>query len=1066
MLTPLIALFRVSSSMTAPSSAVGIAIIGMSCRVPSAADLDTFWSNIRDGVDSITRFEPAELEVGSVSAAEIESAGYVCARGLMADVDQFDAAFFGYLPRDAELMDPQQRIFLELCWQAMEHAGHDVQRLPGRTGVFAGSFLNSYLLANLCARPEFLAEMVDRFQSGGSPVELGNDKDYLATRVAFKLGLRGPAMAIQCACSTSLVAVAMACDSIRSGHCEVALAGGVTIVQPQKRGYRYREGGMASPDGRCRSFDADGAGTVFSNGAGVVVLRRLDDALADGDTIHAVIRGFGINNDGSRKASFTAPTVEGQAEVITDALTMSGFSARSIGYVEAHGTATPLGDPIEIAGLTAAFRAGAAHGPGTTDTGYCALGSVKANIGHLDVAAGVAGLIKAALVVHHGVIPPLAHFRQPNPRIDLAASPFYVPTTATEWSVVDGPRRAAVSAMGVGGTNAHVQLESWPAGRREGLASQTRSQSEEAEAEAEVQGAGGARRSAEVLLILSARSEAALAAASERLAQHLSGHLARQSTLEARPVLPDHSLADVAFTLQMGRRQFDRRRIVVAADPATAVARLRAPAVPGSARTVAANRAQVVFLFPGQGSQYPGMGRDLYDSEPLFRETIDHCAEALLADPASRLDPRTWLLAAADRTAAAESHPGGGPSPSPGRGPSPSPGGVPRPSPGGGRDLADEMMQTVVAQPTLFAFEIALARLVRSWGIHPVAVVGHSVGELAAVTLAGLLDIGAAARFVAARGRLMQAMPPGRMAVVRADASRLVGRLPEGVGLAAINAPGLSVVSGRFDPVDAFLAALEREGIASSALKTSHAFHSPMMAPAARDLLDRFPTAACGPMAIDVASTSLGRLVDGALYATPAYWAEQMLNPVRFAEALVAVAGNGRRVFVEIGPRQTLSVLASEALADAGCLGVEALQQPSEAGPSGREQLLSAVGRLWMTGVSIDWPALQHGLRRRVALPTYPFERKRAWVERPTATPARADAPSPPDARPVHEAIAALAGASSTVGGGVAEIIGAQLALMRAQLHLLGYSDEGPDRGLDESGALTGQGERTAGRQP
>lgn len=987
-------------SQIAILSAASIAIVGMSCRVPGAPDLATFWCNIRDGIDSIARFSPSELEVGSAGRPDVDPASYVCARGLLEDVDQFDAAFFGYLPRDAELMDPQQRVFLELCWQAMEHAGHDVQRLKGRAGVFAGSFLNSYLLANLCAQPGFLADMVDRFQSGGSPVELGNDKDYLATRVAFKLGLRGPAMAVQCACSTSLVAVAMACDSIRSGQCDLALAGGVTIVQPQKRGYRYREGGMSSPDGRCRSFDADGAGTVFSNGAGVVVLRRLDDALADGDTIYAVIRGYGVNNDGSRKASFTAPTVDGQAEVIADALAMSGFSARSIGYVEAHGTATPLGDPIEIAALTAAFRAGEgpvsgaarAAGPagegvgaGRADTGYCALGSVKANIGHLDVAAGVAGLIKAALVVHHGLIPPVAHFRQPNPRIDLAASPFYVPTTARAWPDGEAPRRAAVSAMGVGGTNAHVQLESWPSAER------SAQEPEQTEA----------------LMILSARSEAALAAASERLAQALA-------------VSPDASLADVAFTLQMGRRQFDRRRIVVATTLAQASDRLRSPPAPGSTRTVAANRAQVVFLFPGQGSQYPGMGRDLYASEPLFRDTIDRCAEALLADPESGLDPRIWLLASPDPAAT------------------------------GGPLLADEMMQTAVAQPTLFAFELALARLLVSWGIRPVALVGHSIGELAAVTLAGLLDIGAAARFVAARGRLMQAMPPGRMAVVRTDASRLLGRLPDGVSLAAINAPGLSVVSGPFDPVDAFLATLGGEGVASSPLKTSHAFHSPMMAPAARALYNRFPTGDCGPLSIEMASTSLGRIVDGAQFATPDYWSDQVLNPVRFADALVAVAGNGRRVFVEIGPRQTLSVLATEALADAGCLSVEALQQPAEAGSSGRAQLLTAIGRLWMTGVSVDWPALQRGARRRIALPTYPFERKRAWVERPSA------AALLPDPRPMHEAISALANASSLMGGGVADIIGAQLTLMRAQLQLLGYPEAGADAGADAGGGEAG----------
>ncbi len=984
-------------------SAARIAIVGMSCRLPGAPDLDSYWRNIRDGVDSISRFSLDELEIGIASRPDFDPDGYVCARGLLDDVESFDNAFFGYLPRDAELTDPQQRVFLELCWQAMEHAGHDVQRLDRRVGVFAGSYLNSYLLANLCSDPAFLQDMVDRFQSGGSPVDLGNDKDYLATRVAFKLGLRGPAMAVQCACSTSLVAIATACASIEAGQCDMALAGGVTIVLPQRRGYRYRDGGMASPDGVCRSFDSEGAGTVFGNGAGVVVLKRLDAAVADGDTIYAVIRGFAVNNDGSRKASYTAPTIEGQAEVISQALAMSGFDARSIGYVETHGTATPLGDPIEIAGLSSAFRAD------TADSGYCALGSVKANIGHMDVAAGVAGLIKAALVVHHGLIPPLIHFNKPNPRIDLASSPFYVPTEASPWPADTGPRRAAVSAFGVGGTNAHLQLESWQP---------------EAATPAPAQAAGepGGGRVGAQLLLLSARTEAALAASSERLADHL------EAALAAKPTL---SLADTAFTLQLGRRQFDRRRIVVAADPRTAIEGLRRPAPTGTARTVAANRPQIVFMFPGQGAQYPGMARALYQREALFRETIERCAQALLDDPESRLDIRTWLLA--ERADEA---------------------------------LAAEMMATAVAQPTLFALEIALARLLLSWGIQPVALVGHSVGELAAVTLAGMLPLEEAIRFVAARGRLMQSMPPGRMAVVRRDAREIETRLPEGVTLAAINAPGLSVVSGSFEAVDRFLDDLAAEGIQTSILKTSHAFHSPMMAPAAEALRARFPAAACQPLALDIASTSLGRVVDREAFTEASYWSEQMLNPVRFAEALTAAAGNGRRIFIEVGPRQTLGVLATESLAEVGALAIESLQQGSEAHRGEDQQLAAALGRLWMAGVAVDWSALHDAGRQRLPLPGYPFERKRLWIDRGQDRTAAAAIPAaavdsrspgellqqlPAQAAAIQAAIASLASAAATVDADVAEVITRQIEVMQAQLKLLlpalvGQGDSGGRR--------------------
>ncbi len=371
------------------AGSTGVAIVGMAGRFPGADGVAKFWQNIKDGVESISRFAPEDLEIPMPSSAIDErTSHYVCAKGVLEGVDQFDARFFGYLPREAELMDPQQRIFLEICWEAVEHAGYDPHRYPGAIGVFAGCYIDTYLLANLCSDPAFLARLVDSIQVGSLQTELGNDKDYIATRVAYKLGLRGPAMTLQTACSTSLVAISTACQSLQSYQCDMALAGGVTIVLPQRKGYFYKEGGMLSPDGSCRTFDQNAAGTVFSNGAAVLLLKRVEDAIADGDTIYAVIRGYAVNNDGGNKVSYTAPSVEGQAEVIALALGMADVDARSIGYVEAHGTATPLGDPIEIGGLTTAYRA---H---TSDCNYCAIGSVKANLGHLDVASGAIGLIK------------------------------------------------------------------------------------------------------------------------------------------------------------------------------------------------------------------------------------------------------------------------------------------------------------------------------------------------------------------------------------------------------------------------------------------------------------------------------------------------------------------------------------------------------------------------------------------------------------------------------------------------------------------------------------------------
>ncbi|MEM1140914.1 MAG: polyketide synthase, partial [Pseudomonadota bacterium] len=437
----------------------GIAIVGMAGRFPGAASVDEFWTNVQNGADTVSRFDASQADCPLPDDAMGEGARPVFARGVLEDIDQFDAGFFGMLPREAAVMDPQHRMFLEICWEAMEAAGHDPARYPGSVGVFAGCYMDTYLLANLCADEAYRDRLVRSIQVGTLQTELGNDKDYLATRVAFKFGLSGPAMTVQTACSTSLVAIATACQNLEAYQCDMALAGGVTIVVPQRRGYAYREGGMLSPDGRCRPFDAAAAGTVFSNGAAVLLLKRLEDALADKDTIHAVIRGYATNNDGGEKMSYTAPSAEGQAEAISLALGMGDIPARSIGYVEAHGTATPLGDPIEVAGLTQAFRAQ------TDDVGFCALGSVKANLGHLDVASGAIGLIKTALCLRDGVLPPLPHFESPNPKIDFARSPFFIQSEGGDWPRGPVPRRAGVSSFGVGGTNAHVVVEEPPARR-------------------------------------------------------------------------------------------------------------------------------------------------------------------------------------------------------------------------------------------------------------------------------------------------------------------------------------------------------------------------------------------------------------------------------------------------------------------------------------------------------------------------------------------------------------------------------------------------------------------------
>src|ERR1043165_642767 len=574
------------------------------------------------------------------------------------------------------MMDPQHRIFLECAWEALENAGYNSESYDARIGVYAGHGLTSYLLSNLYSNRQSIWAL-----SGGQSL-LGNEKDYLSTRVSYKLSLSGPSISVQTACSTSLVAVHLACQSLLNGECSMALAGGVTISVPQKAGYKYEEGGIMSPDGHCRTFDASAKGTAPGSGVGIVILKRLEDALADGDTIHAVIKGSAINNDGSRKAGYTAPSVEGQAAVISEALHMAGVEASSIGYIEAHGTATVLGDPIEMAALTQAFRTG------TEAKEFCAIGSVKSNIGHADTAAGVAGLIKTVLALKHKQIPPSLHFERPNPNFDLAARPFYLNSTLRDWPASDTPRRAGVSSFGIGGTNAHVVLE-----------------------EAPPQDDAGESRPAS-LLLLSAKSSTALEAATANLRQYLRDN-------------PGLNLADVAYTLQAGRRRFDHRRAVVCRDLQDAVAALESPRVVTAVDE--AKTRPVVFMFPGQGAQHVQMGRGLYESEAVFREHVDACAQLLT--PHLGVDLREVLYPEPDR-----------------------------------KEEADrELRQTRLTQPALFVVEYALAQLWMSWGVTPQAMIGHSIGEYVAACLAGVFSLEDALALVAARGALMQEMPAGAM---------------------------------------------------------------------------------------------------------------------------------------------------------------------------------------------------------------------------------------------------------------------------------------------------------------
>jgi amino acid adenylation domain-containing protein len=880
-----------------------IAIVGMSGRFPGADNIGRFWENLRDGVESITHFSESELE-DSFSDAVRRQPNFVNARPILTAVDQFDADFFGMYAREAELTDPQHRVFLECAWEALESAGCNPYGYPGAIGVFAGASISTYFLEHVLRDRRTLEEFTSNYQVGCYPMLLGSGADFLATRIAYKLDLKGPAVTVSAACSTSLLAVAQACQSLSSGQSDLALAGGVSITFPQKRGYLHLEGGMVSADGTCRTFDAGATGTVFGSGAGVVVLKRLSDAQRDGDHIFAVIRGYGINNDGAAKVGFTAPSIDGQAAAIEMAHVSAGVDARSISYVECHGTATPLGDPIEVAALTKAFQAT------TSDKQFCAVGSVKSNIGHLDVGAGVVGLIKTALSLQHGCIPPSLHFKAPNPQIDFAATPFFVNARLSEWPRNDGPRRAGVSAFGVGGTNVHVVLEEAPpVATRE------------------------ASPQASELLVVSARSAAALAAARQNLAAYLREH-------------PEGSLTDVAYSLQVGRRTFEHRAFVVGHTPEDAAAKLVSSSGAASRARPGAKGPAIAFMFPGQGSQYPDMARDLYIGEPEFRSQFDRCAA--ICRPLLGEDLAALVYPAVNSPEAAK-----------------------------------RLMNTRFAQPAIFAIEYSLAKLWMSWGIQPAAMIGHSVGEFVAAVMAGVMSLEDALPLVALRGALMQDLHRGSMLSVRLPERELRPLLAADVSIAAVNGPTLTVASGPDAAIQALEAALQERGVVCRHLHTSHAFHSAMVEPIIEPLRARLGTIRLSAPTLPYVSCVTGTWIKESEATSAQYWARHARETVRFADGIkTLLASESAPILLEVGPGNVLSTLAFQALQGATNPVVTSLQDAARES-SDRACMLEALGHLWAHGTEPHWSALHAQPLRRVPLPTYPFERKRFWIEAP-----------------------------------------------------------------------------------
>jgi amino acid adenylation domain-containing protein len=874
-----------------------IAIIGMAGRFPGAGHVEEFWENLRNGTESITFFSDQEMLSVGIPAELINQPDYVKAGATLKDIELFDAAFFGFNPREAELMDPQHRLLLEAACQALENAGYDPSSFDGRIGLFAGAGFSSYLVNNLLPNRE-LINSAGRYQ-----IILGNDRDHLTTLISYKLNLKGPSITVQTACSTSLVAVHFACQSLLNGESDMAMAGGVSISVPQQTGYLFNPGGILSPDGHCRAFDAKAQGMIAGNGVGVVVLKRLADALAAGDHVRAILKGSAINNDGSLKVGYTAPSVDGQAGVISDALAVAGVEAATISYIEAHGTATPLGDPVEVAALNQAMTKEA------WQARSCAIGSVKTNIGHLDAAAGVAGLIKTVLSLEHKQLPASLHYETANPVIKFEEGPLYVNGELREWDS-PGPRRAGVSSFGIGGTNAHVIVEEAPY----------------LDASPAADGPH--------LLMLSARSPAALAQATGNFVAHLRQH-------------PEINPADAAFTLAVGRKRFSHRRVAICQSIDDAVGLLESldPARVLTAVEEQADR-PIVFMFPGQGAQHPNMGLGLYRRHPYFRSLVDDCCQML--KPHLGLDLREVLYPSDGQTRLAEL----------------------------------QINQTCITQSALFVIEYSLARLLMKWGVRPAAMIGHSIGEYVAACVSGVFSLEDALWLVALRGKLIQRLTSGAMLSVGRGEGEMKALLNGRLSIAGINGPGLCTISG---PVEA-VQELEREltglGVASKRLQTSHAFHSAMMEPVVETFVEEVQQVQLNRPEIPYLSNVTGRWVREADALDAGYWGRHLRQTVRFWEGAEELLKQEGRVYLEVGPGRALSsMLKAGAKTGIGLRAMTAMRAANEE-VTDEEKIMRALGELWLSGAGVKWGAVYEGeARRKVILPTYPFERQRYWVE-------------------------------------------------------------------------------------
>lgn len=874
-----------------------IAIVGMSGRFPKARTIHEYWENLKNGRECMTRLDNEQLIRSGVDPELLTDPDYVKISPILDDYDKFDAQFFDYTPREASMIDPQQRLFLECCWEAFEDAGYNPHTYGEPVGVYGGTAINTYMV---------FSGVHNRFYSDFLSSVVGNDNSFLASRVSYQLNLNGPAVTVQTACSTSLVSIHLSIQSLLNGECSMALAGGAAVWVPHEAGHLYQEGNVFTKDGHCRAFDARATGTIFGSGAGVVLLKRFDDAVKDGDTIHAVIKGSAVNNDGSKKTNYSAPSVDGQAEVIVAAIANSGLSADDISYIETHGTGTFIGDPIEVRALTKAY------GAFTDRKNFCGIGSVKPNIGHLDAAAGVAGLIKVTMAMKHKLIPPSINFDEPNPSIDFENSPFYVNNSLRKWDSQNGvPLRAGVTSLGMGGTNAHIILEEAPPIERPNVEDR-----------------------GPVLLTFSAKNPSALDNYSTKLAGFLKDN-------------PDEKLSNIAYTLQRGRKEFAYKRFLTVENRDDAIEKLeKLPANSVKTYSDHAEGRDVVFLFPGQGSQYVNMSLDLYEQNPVFRTHLDQCAEIL--KPVMNVDIRTMLF----------------------------------PEPGHEEEATKQLRNTVNTQPVIFSIEYSLAMLWMDLGVKPAAVLGHSLGEFTAACIAGVFDLETGLKLVAARGSIMQELKPGSMMTVMLPSSEIEEYLNDRLSIACINTPSSCVVSGDKGAIEAMKELLDAKGVNSRLLETSHAFHSHMMDPVLETYRDQVSAMTFHRPSIPIISAMKGDWGAPGEVVKPDYWVDNIRQTVRFADAVEKLFDRPEWILLETGPGNTLTMLAKQH----PDMPLEQVLLESLRHPKMEQDdnvfAKNTLGRLWSCGYPVEWERLYKDTPvYKISIPTYAFQRVRCWID-------------------------------------------------------------------------------------